>query len=467
MTTTPWDTARLEQLDPRTLLLDRNSRTITDLETEDPELVASVRRHGVKLPILAARVDAQQVRVLDGHSRTIAAALAVDEHPTVPVLIIDITGEQDWELLRDQWIANEVRRGYSPADKARLMEALTLFGLSTADVAQQLSTTPETVEAGLAVRRSAKAAEATLAHPQLDVLQLAAIAEFEDDPAASARLSEVLGEEPQQFDHTVARLRQRRHATEERDRLVVELRDAGARVIDVIDNAGTMPLHRLLAGKEDRARLDQDNHATCPGHIVAVTLSYSEAETTYGCENWRAHGHLDAWTTTSAPPRGSLSEAEKADRRRVRENNEAWRAAQTVRRTWLRTTLFAAKKPPKRAQQYVLAALGLGGPKLTQAMSRGNRHACKLLGLREPRYGQPSPITGRAKRATSDQALISAIAIVVGAFEEALDSKAGVDTWRRPTAEDELYFAALCDWGYVLSPVEQLVLTPRTDARAA
>ena len=145
MTTTPWDTARLEQLDPRTLLLDRNSRTITDLQAEDPELVASVARHGVKLPILAARVDEEQVRVLDGHSRTIAAALAVDEHPTVPVLIIDVSGEQDWELLRDQWIANEVRRGYSSADKARLMESLTLFGLSTADIAEQLSTTPETV----------------------------------------------------------------------------------------------------------------------------------------------------------------------------------------------------------------------------------------------------------------------------------------------------------------------------------
>ncbi|HEX5116280.1 MAG TPA: hypothetical protein VFW65_13880 [Pseudonocardiaceae bacterium] len=460
MTTTPWDTARLEQRDPRTLVLDNNSRTIVDLAAEDPELVASVRRHGVKVPALAGRMDDGQVRVLDGHSRTIAAVMAVDEHPTMPVLTFDVSGEQEWELLRDQWIANEVRRGYSAADKARIMEKLTLFGLSAQDIADQLSTTTELVEAGLAVRGSSRAAQVTQAHPELDVLQLAAVAEFEDDPAASADLASTLEGEPEQFDHVVSRLRRRRDADRERDTRIAELREAGTTVLDSVDPLTTLDLTRLLTSKDDRTPVTTDGHAGCPGHAAVVSVAYSEVRVRYVCRDWKTHGHLDAWSGSATRTHATLSDEQKADRRLVRSNNEAWRAAQDVRRCWLRTTLFASKKPPKRAQHYLLMALAQGGPHLTQALGRGNRYACGLLGLREHSRGRTGSIGARANRVAADQALMMAIAVMVGAFEEAFDSKASVDTWRRPSAEDRLYFTALRDWGYVLSPVERLVLDP-------
>jgi len=41
-----WTNTTFQLLDPRMLLLDRNSRTILDIEAEDPELVASVKLHG-------------------------------------------------------------------------------------------------------------------------------------------------------------------------------------------------------------------------------------------------------------------------------------------------------------------------------------------------------------------------------------------------------------------------------------
>lgn len=462
MTNNPWHNAVLTQIDPRTLLLDHNSRTIIDLETEDPDLVASVRKHGVKLPVLATPAD-DGLRVLDGHSRTIAAILAVDEHPTIPVLVTDVTGEQDWELLRDQWIANEVRRGYCAADKARIMEELTLFGLSAQDIAEQLSTTTQIVEAGLAVRRSTTATDATREHPELDVLQLAALAEFEDNPNASQELATTLAQEPDQFDHVVSRLRHRRAAYEARDAQVAELRAAGVTVLDTVDANTTLPLRSLLRSKQDRTSLGAtpENHADCPGHAVDVSVSYSQVHVTYVCQNWKSHGHVDAWSTAIRAP---LSEAEKTERRRVRANNEAWRAAQDVRRCWLRTNLFAAGKPPRRAQQYLLSALATGGPHLTRALTRGSHYACELLGLREPRLGRPHPIIGRARRSTADQALMMTIAVLVGAFEEALEGNTGLNTWRRPSPEDRLYFAALKDWGYVLSTVERLVLDSCADA---
>lgn len=127
--------------------------------------------------------------------------------------------------------------------------------------------------------------------------------------------------------------------------------------------------------------------------------------------------------------------------------------------------MFAARKPPKRAQQYLLTALGLGGPHLTRALTSGNHYACRLLGLAEPKPGQ-RPLTSRAKRATAEQALMMAIAVLVGACEEAMDTAGGVDIWRHPSPEHQLYFTALKDWGYVLSKVEQLVLDPNADKAA-
>jgi len=43
-----------------------------------------------------------------------------------------------------------------------------------------------------------------------------------------------------------------------------------------------------------------------------------------------------------------MSEEQKADRRRVIENNKAWRSATTVRRAWLRG--FTARKTACRAR---------------------------------------------------------------------------------------------------------------------
>jgi ParB family transcriptional regulator, chromosome partitioning protein len=468
VSTNVWDTASLQQIDPRTLLLDSNSRTIIDLETEDPDLVASVRQHGVKLPVIASRVDDNRLRVLDGHSRTIAAVLAVAEHPTIPVLVTDASDGQEWELLRDQWIANEVRRGYSTADKARIMEELTLFGLSAQDIAGQLSTTVETVEAGLAVRRSAKVTDAMGDYPQLDVLQLAALAEFEDDADAYADLENTLAEAPEQFDHTVSQLRHRRIGHAIRDAKMTELREAGVTVLDQKDTATTLQLTRLRRSRRDDTNLgdEPDSHRDCPGHAAIVSVSCGEPKVTYVCQDWKTHRHVDAWTTSrSAGHLGHAeqSESEKAERRRVRVNNEAWRAAQDVRRHWLRTVLFAGTKPPKRAHQHILLAMAEGGSHLTQAMTRGNRYACQLLGAKEPEWNQPSPIAGRAKRASADQALMMSLAVVMGAFEEAFDSKHTVNTWRQPYPEDRLYLAALQDWGYTLSKVEQLVLDPSAD----
>lgn len=100
-----WDNTTFELIDPRELLLDKNARTIVDIESEAPDLVASVKLHGVMVPLIANPAENGRRRVREGHSRALAAILAVDEHPVVPVLVTACTDDRVWIRLRDQWVS--------------------------------------------------------------------------------------------------------------------------------------------------------------------------------------------------------------------------------------------------------------------------------------------------------------------------------------------------------------------------
>jgi ParB family chromosome partitioning protein len=63
----------VELLDPNTLLVDLNVRHAARL---DQAFLASIKEHGVLVPIVAARTAAGGVRVRFGHRRTLAAVEA-------------------------------------------------------------------------------------------------------------------------------------------------------------------------------------------------------------------------------------------------------------------------------------------------------------------------------------------------------------------------------------------------------
>ncbi|WP_344017093.1 hypothetical protein [Pseudonocardia xinjiangensis] len=70
-----------------------------------------------------------------------------------------------------------------------------------------------------------------------------------------------------------------------------------------------------------------------------------------------------------------MSEAEKAERRRVIANNKDWDSATTVRRDWLRTTFLARKTAPKDAVRFIAATLGCGSHDVRKAMESGHSTA--------------------------------------------------------------------------------------------
>jgi ParB family chromosome partitioning protein len=75
-------TTQIHQIDPTTLLVDLNVRFDARL---NPDFIASIKEHGVLVPIVAVRTTEGDVRVRMGHRRTLAAIEA--DVPTVPVVI--------------------------------------------------------------------------------------------------------------------------------------------------------------------------------------------------------------------------------------------------------------------------------------------------------------------------------------------------------------------------------------------
>ncbi|MFI9811423.1 hypothetical protein [Saccharothrix variisporea] len=464
MATMTWKNTRFELLDPRTLLTDRNSRTIVDIKQDNPELYQSVREHGVSIPVIANPTPEGGIRVRDGHCRTIIACSLVEKHPVIPVLVTESEDVAEWEVLRDHWLANEVRSGYTTADRIRLFEQMTLFGLSTEDIAAQLSLQPEVVEAGLKARRSTAVAATLTEFPQLTLEQAAGLADFEDDGEAYADLMDTLSTEPEAFDHELAEWRQERQLREAREALSRELEAEGVVVVGDSLPVGARRLDRLHRSREDRTPLGDDpaSHSSCPGHGAMVTTNNVEGVATavFVCRDWERHGHVDSW---SASVSGGVKEewtAEKrAERARVVRNNKAWRAAETVRRKKL-AELVQRKTPPRLVAQFLARSLAEGGHEIRRGMETQHRFACTLLGLKEPKYGKPNPLVTGLGKASANQATMISLAVVVAAFE----ASTSVDTWRNPTPEQKRYFAALADWGIRLHWVERLVNDPAADA---
>ena len=200
----------LEHLNPHTLMLATNVRDQADL---DAQFVASIKEHGVLIPIGAVRGDDGQVRVRAGQRRTLAAREA--GLSTIPVYVRPATGGGEQaeivERVSEQIVENDQRRQLTDAQRARGIQQMIDAGLSVTKVAKKLSVAKDTVKAAEAAAKSTVAMDA-LTSGQLSLGEAAAITEFEDMPGAVDRLLGVAG--TRRFEHTVAQLREERASAE-------------------------------------------------------------------------------------------------------------------------------------------------------------------------------------------------------------------------------------------------------------
>ncbi len=149
----------LEHLDPQTLIIGDNVRTDAGL---DKDFLASIKLHGVLMPITAVRDSDGNVLVRDGQRRTLGARQA--GHPTIPAYVLPsaATTFRDYEVERiaQQIVLNDQKADLTEAQRARGIQAMLDAGVSVTKVAKLLSTKKTVVQSAEAAGKSRAAMDA-------------------------------------------------------------------------------------------------------------------------------------------------------------------------------------------------------------------------------------------------------------------------------------------------------------------
>jgi ParB family chromosome partitioning protein len=156
-----------------------------------------------------------------------------------------------------------------------------------------------------------------------------------------------------------------------------------------------------------------------------------------------------------------MTEEQKTERRITIQNNRDMESATVVRRKWIQENLLGPK-PPKDAARWIGTVIASGSNDLRKAMETGHMLACELLGVAAEikdcnRWsGKTHPLETELAGASGPRATKLTLGMVAGAAEEAIDKTA----WRYATNDTKTWLSKLEEWGYPLSDVERLVITP-------
>ncbi|MFS8102693.1 hypothetical protein LFM09_36750 [Lentzea alba] len=288
-------------VDPRTLRTNQNSRRTRDVREERSDLVSAVEQFGLdtRISMITVADEPEGLTVLVGHHRH-AAAVAVKEDKK-PDLLIDVLvhapGTTPLDLTVAQAIENMNRQSYTQDEEVALYLKLEGLGMDAGAIAKVLPREPDQVEAGLAVAATTRTRAAVAELPEVDLLILSELAEFEDDEALHALLVEVLRSRPGTFAWELkqARNARERKANEQavRDEAIREFTDKGYAILDEDDQLpDTIEELEKLCAAADAAPIDPAQHAECPGRAVHLWVTYQlDVRATEYCVDFASHGH--------------------------------------------------------------------------------------------------------------------------------------------------------------------------------
>jgi ParB-like chromosome segregation protein Spo0J len=346
---TALDCGVLVHVDPRTLLVHPgNLRTdLGDLTG----LRASIAANGV-IQALTLIPDGDGYRILAGHRRA-AAAVAVLEAgewparrpPTVPGLVRADLAAALVEQVAVMLVENDEdqRVALTVSQRAAGYAQLTAFDLDPAEIARRVGRSRAHVEAALTLRRTAAVVRDHADAGRLTLDDVAALAEFDDDPKAVARILKDAGS-PWGIRHRMADERRKRtDATRERE-LRAELADEGVRVVArpkgwPYDCAAARAVD--LTDPATGGRLDPDEVRTKDGFAAFIDTHVSPPAAVVICLDPEGRGYVRTAHTSyrSAQQRA----AEEAARQAQEVRNAALADAREVRERFLADTYGSAK----------------------------------------------------------------------------------------------------------------------------
>ncbi len=514
ITTTTERLGTLEHFDPASLVLDENVRQSAEL---DKPFLDSLTEHGVLVPITAVRRDDGTVAVRNGQRRYLGArevGLASVPVYVTPVAAAD-TDDQTVQRVVHQIVTNDQKSDLNDADRARGIQQMLDSGMSVAKAAKALSIKRDTVKAAATAAQSDAALQA-LAVGQLSMAEAAALAEFEGDEDALARLTRAAG--TNFFEHTAARIRQEREIEQaqrsaaqpyaqqgytvlaERPRYgdpscvaLDDLRTTEGQPIPLSVDTTLDPERWAVMLVETVAFSDRDTGEPVDAESIDFDTEYDDdAEAEEGkrhfstvteipafepewfCTDYQGLGyevvdHLKARIERAgAVDHGSDAQAradrdaEKAEhdarqRRMVLALNRLGAAAQSVRRAFVAEKLLGRKTAPKGAAIFISECLS-ADPLLLQQNHSADL-AAELLGVKNGAAIQK--LIANLPASGDGRAQVITLALVLGACE----ARTPKDAWRSGHCRGvgaPCYLKFLAANGYTLAPVEDINIGMRT-----
>jgi ParB family chromosome partitioning protein len=474
--------ATVEHIDPQTLEFEDNVRDEVQL---DKEFLASLREHGVIIPIIAIRDAEGRTLVREGQCRTLGAREVGLTSVPVYVVPADAADADAATVQRivQQMVANDRRKDLTNGQRARAIQQMLDTGMSATKVAKKLAMSRDVVNAAGAAAKSATALNA-LNDGQLDFRQAEVLTEFEDDPDAVEGLLRAAGHGSQHFEHAVSSLRSRRETDAlyaeaekvyvERGFTVLEDRprwnDTSAvelsylRTADdekVSDDVDKKPEHWAVYLTEEYAYVDAETGEPVDDDDVDDQTRYNTdreadeglrhystvTEKTVIVPEWFCLDHQaaglqlapslrdlhqrnerssSALTGDDSPEaiaerQAQQEEAERRERRKVLVLNRLGQAAESVRREYV-TKLLARKVAPKGAATFVAHCLTRDHFILNQ--NHGSEITAELLGLDNDR--DVRALVNDLGTNIDARAQVITLAIVLGSLEARTDKSA----WR-------------------------------------
>jgi ParB family chromosome partitioning protein len=449
MTTTTLTKPELVLVDANEVIIETNVR---DESTRDTDFLTSVEAFGILTPVSGRRDSTGQIHIRIGQRRTLAARAT---GTPLPVIVFEADSadapEPAWLRTAIQLVENDHRKNLTGVQRAAAYQQMEIDGLSIPKIAGKLGVTKEIVKAGISVANHPAATE-LFREVNLDLIQMASIAEFDADPDTVGDLIETALEYPQQFEHAVERARRAKASTELIATRVGVLRTEGTPVLsyDEYRECAAEPLTSLI--RDDAVTVDPE---LGDGIATVVQTNYQgELHEFAVIIDPTLYGYKNRYGNSSQANSGPMTEAQKEERRQLIANNKAWLAAEAVRRAWL-TEFLSRKSLPKDAAAFIAIAL----TRFPYEVERGSQITThELLGV-EPKSGMNGNALAEIVENNASKAGLITLALVISKLEDSLSK----ETWRsvangHAVAPAKFYFLYLRDWRYNLSRIESVVM---------
>lgn len=495
-------------VEPAALLIGTNVRH--DVKTRD-DFAQSIRARGVLEPVTAYEDQEGHLVILRGQRRTLTAQAVGTPSGTIPVRVVDQA--EDADRIVDQLSENIHRAAMDQAEEVAAIEQLALLGVSAAQIAKRTAVERPTVDRVLSVSKHESIRE-RLSAGDVTLEQAAALAEFDGDPQAQETIERAIRfRNP--LAHAIERARQEQAERVEVLAEVERLRAEGIPALDPAENPDRLWEVSLtnLTRIEDGEHVPEADWPSVPGAAVVVSARWAWVEVEdqdapevedvvedldhdededegydyddgeeydEGGERVQVRTFVLLWVCLDPEAAGlqyaphgasraqgtgtqddaAEAEAKRVERRRVLAGNKAWRAAQTVRRDWLRT-LVARKTPPKDAEFLICSAVLTGPHWLRQGMERSYGLLAEMLPAQTDQDDAHEwyRAAARAQELAQEPATVKAATMrTLAAILTAWEAHTDVQTWRRSDEWDRRVMEALIGWGYEPCDVERALI---------